>query len=89
MTPYQIKRQKDLETIKQLSCEVVKHPNIDNIILFVNRNMNGYYESASILMISKDRFDFDQYYDLEYIYRGGFVETKLGENYILYGFNYD
>lgn len=87
---YQLKTEKAWNAVFLLREKAGKHPNYFNCLLHVNSRLNlDSYESGYILMISKDRFDFDPLYEYSYLYRGGLVETKLGEDYIIYGFEFD
>lgn len=83
-----MKREQDFGKLKTLRDEVAKHPDINDITIFVNMGLSD-YESATILRISNDREDFNSLYELQYLYRGGLVETKLNGHYIIYGFDFD
>jgi len=48
-----------------------------------------YYESGDILGISKTREGFDALYEYSHCYRGGLMEIKVGEHYVIYGFEFD
>jgi hypothetical protein len=59
---------------------------------FVDRSVDSYnYEQGTIVGISKNRENFDNLYgtDAENHFRGGFRECKVGDNYVIYGFDFD
>lgn len=48
-----------------------------------------YYEGGTILKISSTREGFDELYALASHYRGGLMEIKVGDNYVIYGHDFD
>lgn len=69
-----------------------KHPDYEIIKETVDSQLDTYhYESGTIVGISKDRLNFDNLYltPAEWEFRGGFRETKIGNHYVIYGFDFD
>jgi hypothetical protein len=79
-----------IPTMDNMRQAALDHPNY----LMYNESINGSmreYEHAHIVGISKSRENFDYLYETyaEDNFNGGFVETKIGEDYIMYGFSHD
>lgn len=79
-----------------LMCEMreaaLEHPEYRNCVEVVDSTLDSdNYESADIIGISETRENFDNLYmtAAEYEFNGGLVETKIGSNYVMYGFNRD
>lgn len=70
--------------------KTLDHPNYLMYSESINGSMED-YEHAHIVGISNSRENFDYLYGTytEDNFNGGFVETKIGEDYIMYGFSYD
>ena len=49
------------------------------------------YETGMVIGISSNREGFDEIYDMKYdsYFRGGCMEIKVGDNYVIYGFDFD
>ena len=67
------------------------HPNYDDYFITVDSLMDrGYYDSGDIISICPQRIGFDNLHELySDLYRGGFKEIKVGDDYIIYGFEFD
>ena len=77
-------------TMDNMRQKALDHPNY----LMYSESINGSmldYEHAHVVGISKSRENFDYLYDTyaEVSFNGGFVETKIGDEYIMYGFSHD
>lgn len=79
-----------IPTMDNMRQKALDHPNY----LMYSESINGSmldYEHAHVVSISKSRENFDYLYDThaEGSFNGGFVETKIGDDYIMYGFSHD
>lgn len=87
---YLSNRKKRLDYISQLGKTIQKHPEYENCRIAVDALMDfDYYESGTILLISPSREGFNDLYEYSDLYRGGFEEIKVGNNYVIYGFEFD
>ena len=75
--------------IANLRNNVLIHPNYTNCAIAVDMLMDD-YDSGTVLGISPTREGFDELHE-EYsdMYRGGFEEIKVGNDYVIYGFDFD
>lgn len=75
---------------EELKSKTSGHPDYQACVEKMDADI-GSYESGSIISISENREHFDYLYgtDVEYQYRGGFREIKVGANFVLYGFDFD
>ena len=95
MTQKERKEYKDLRDkkwlyISQLRSKVLEHPDYKNCEIAVDMLMDSScYECGIILGISPSREEFDDLYDYSDLYRGGLCEIKVGNNYVIYGFDFD
>jgi len=48
-----------------------------------------YHEAGAIVGISPTREGFDELYEDYDVYRGSYCEIKVGDNYVIYGFEFD
>jgi len=72
--------------------DAVKHPNFEICRQAVDKSIDTYrYESGTIIGISESRKNFDFLYgtDVENNFRGGLREIKVGNLYVIYGFEFD
>jgi hypothetical protein len=88
---YNKRQQERWKYISTLRNKALTHPNYLNCSIAVDMLMDSsYYESGTIVGISPTRKGFDNlhenYCDL---YRGGFGEIKVGNDYVIYGFEFD
>jgi hypothetical protein len=88
---YERIRKERWEHINRLRSKVEEHLNHKNCQIAVDMLLDhDYYESGTICGISPTRAGFDNlhenYCDL---YRGGFREIKVGDLYVIYGFEFD
>jgi len=74
-----------------MQTDAVKHPNFEICKQAVDKSINTRYESGTIIGISEKRENFDFLYgtDVENNFRGGLREIKVGNLYIIYGFEFD
>jgi hypothetical protein len=74
-----------------MQTDALKHPNFEICKQAVDKSINTRYESGTIIGISKNRENFDFLYgtDVENNFRGGLLETKVGDFYIIYGLDFD
>lgn len=87
---YNLIRSKRWFHISQLRSKVLEHPEYKNCEIAVDMLMRSdYYESGTILGISPTREGFDDLYNYSDLYRGGLYEIKVGDNYVIYGFDFD
>ncbi len=79
-----------ISTMHAMRQKALDHPNYLMYSESINGSM-GDYEHAHVVGISKTRENFDYLYETyaESNFNGGFVETKIGEDYIMYGFSFD
>lgn len=87
-------KQRDVEWghISELIHSAKNHPNHFNCKFCVDVTyQDDYYEIGTILKISPNREGFDELYDLGYgsHFRGGLLEIKVGDNYVIYGHDFD
>ena len=85
-----LKEKGDYEYLHSLRTAIEKHSMYDicKERLDAGLDISG-YESGTILGISTTREDFDELYEYNYCYRGGLMEIKVGEHYVIYGFDFD
>jgi hypothetical protein len=75
-----------------MQTDALAHPNFEICKQAVDKHINTqYYESGTIIGISDNRKNFDFLYgtDVENNFRGGLLETKVGDFYIIYGLDFD
>jgi hypothetical protein len=66
-----------------------KHPNFNDYEATVD-SMYDDYEFGTIISISPTREGFDELHEnYTDLYRGGLVEIKCGNDYVIYGFEFD
>lgn len=76
--------------IAQLRDKALEHPDYKHCEIAVDMLMDSsYYESGTIIGISPTREGFDDLYEYSDLYRGGFEEIKVGNNFVIYGFEFD
>lgn len=87
---FEVQNSRALVLAKELHNSVVENPDYDIYLEKMDADMND-YERGTIIAISENRENFDYLYgtDVEYNYRGGFREIKVGKNFVLYGFEFD
>ncbi len=87
---YLMKRKSDYEDLAILRKLAMEDSMYDICRESVDRCLEiDSYESGDILGISKTRDIFDALYEYNYCYRGGLMEIKVGEYYVIYGFEFD
>jgi hypothetical protein len=75
-----------------MQTDALAHPNFEICKQAVDKCHSTYnYESRIIIGISEKRENFDFLYgtDVENNFRGGLLETKVGDFYIIYGLDFD
>ena len=75
-----------------MQTDALAHPNFEICKQAVDKCHNTYdYESGTIIGISEKRENFDFLYgtDVENNFRGGLREIKVGNLYVIYGFEFD
>lgn len=79
-----------IDLMQSLKESAKKNKNYESYHQQINGSMNE-YEFADIIGICKNRTNFDNLYetDADYMFNGGLVETKIGDDYIIYGFQRD
>jgi hypothetical protein len=83
-------RRTRLDYIKSLYLKAREHELFQVAQEAVDRLFDRDYESGTIVGISPNREGFDDLHEnYTDMYRGGFEETKIGDNYIIYGFDFD
>jgi hypothetical protein len=87
------KKQQELKWnhIKSLRNIVQDHPKYCDYSITVDALFDSsYYETGTIIAISPTREGFDDLHNqYNHLYRGGFEEIKVGDDYIIYGFEFD
>lgn len=87
---YMAQRKAEYEFLALLKQEVSKDPMYQICEESVDRGLEiDNYEHGYILGISKTREGFDELYEYSHCYRGGLMEIKVGEHYVIYGFEFD
>ena len=88
---YSILQAKRWSYIAQLRSKALEHSNYENCKIAVDMLMDSYYyESGTIIGISSTREGFDDLHEnYSDMYRGGFEEIKVGNDYVIYGFEFD
>jgi hypothetical protein len=83
-------RKAEYEYLSILKKSIQEHPMYQICKESVDRGLEiDSYESGDILGISKTREGFDALYEYSHCYRGGLMEIKVGEQYVIYGFDFD
>jgi hypothetical protein len=83
-------RKGEYEYLSTLKKSIQEHPMYQICEESVDRGLEiDNYESGNILGISKIREGFDALYEFSHCYRGGLMEIKVGEHYVIYGFEFD
>ena len=88
---YHIKKDLDWQYLKSLIEKSRENPNYSDYCITIDSMYDScYYESGRLISISPTREGFDELYEkYEYLYRGGYKEIKVGDDYIIYGFDFD
>ena len=84
-------RRSKWDHIKSLIEKVQNHPKYHEYLITVDSLFDSrYYETGTIIAISPTREGFDDLHEnYRDLYRGGYEEIKVGDNYIVYGFEFD
>ena len=87
------KKQQELkwDHVKYLREIVQDHPKYREYSITVDSLFDlSYYETGTIISISPTREGFDDLHEnYRELYRGGYEEIKVGDDYIIYGFDFD
>jgi hypothetical protein len=78
--------------LDEMQQNVKNHPLYQTAIERIDSMMNSYnYEGGFLISISESRENFDNLYSTsaESRYRGGLQEIKIGDHFVLYGFDFD
>lgn len=88
---YQEQQKLRWDHIKELQSVAKSHPNYNDYTVTVDSlYRTDYYESGTIISISPTREGFDELHEnYTDVYRGGLVEIKCGNDYVIYGFDFD
>ena len=76
--------------LRKREIDITTHPDFDICKECADRILvDPYYESNHILGISPNSDGFDDLYENYDMYRGSYCEIKVGDNYVIYGVEFD